>query len=129
MQGDQLLHRFFSSAVWLLVGLTAYRAVLHLGAADEIVGAYPGGYDLRVLLGPLVLLLAELFLWYRFFRFRKRPARAFAGIVGAYVLLMVIAVNLITADLYGREVPVTFLWLYLYAGAGHLAYALFGADN
>jgi hypothetical protein len=71
----------------------------------------------------------SLFLWFRLFRHEHEPARVFAGIMGAYILLMIIFVNLIVANLNEREIPVVVVWLYVYAGMGHLAYAFFGRQR
>lgn len=96
---------------------------------DQVIGAYPAGYDFKVFLGPFFLAGFELFLWFRMFIHEREPARIFAGIMGAYILLMIIFVNLIVADLYEREVPVLVVWLYVYAGVCHLAYAFFGRQR
>lgn len=120
---------FFVSAVWLFIALNGYKVIEHLLHADSIIGGYPAGYDMRVMLAPFFLFFFELFLWFRHFRWRRHPARLFAGIIGIYICLMVVFVSLVVADLYGRDVPAVLLWLYAYSGAGHLTYAVFGRDH
>jgi hypothetical protein len=59
------------------------------------------------------------------FRWSRHPSRIFAGIIGAYIWLMVIFVNVVVANLYDRDISIGMLWLYAYTGGGHLAYAFF----
>jgi hypothetical protein len=129
MTGERVIRLLFVSAIWLFLALNGYRVIAHVMEADSIMGAYPGGYGARVFIAPLFLLLFELFLWFRLFRWSRHPARLFAGIIGAYIWLMVIFVNLVTADLYGRELSPALWWLYAYAGAGHVLFALFGRER
>lgn len=117
------------TSVWLFIALNAYQVVIHVTAASHILGAYPGGYTYKVFIAPFALIALELFLWFRMFRQSRHPARMFAGIVGAYIWLMVILVTVVVADLYGRDLSPPLLWLYAYAGAGHLGYAVFGKER
>ena len=112
----------------MVIGVEAYQVVVHVIQSQEILDAYPGGYDIKVLIAPFMLLVAELFLWFKLFRWPCHPARIFAGLLGLYIWLMVIIVNLLVADLYDRELPDLILWLYAYAGTGHLLFALFGRE-
>lgn len=114
--------------MWLFVALNGFKVVEHIRTADQIISAYPGGFDMKILIAPFVLLIAELFLWFRFFRWQRHPAKLFAGIIGAYIWLMIIVVNSINADLYERDMPILLFCLYAYTGAGHLTYAFFGRD-
>lgn len=93
------------------------------------MGAYSGGYDFKVFIAPFFLLFFEIFLWFKMFKWCAAPARIFAGLVGLYIFLMVILVNYIVADLYDHELQVVNIWLYAFAGLGHLAYAFFGKEN
>ncbi len=63
------------------------------------------------------------------FRYPAHPARMFAGVIGLYIWLMVIFVNLVVSDLYDRNVNYIVLLIYGYAGLGHLAYAVFGKEG
>lgn len=119
---------FFVSSVWLFIGLSAYRVVLHILHAEQIIGSYPAGYDYRLLIAPFFLLGFELFLWFRMFRYAAHPSRLFAGLVGAYILLMIVFVNLVIADMNDSEVNGLLLSLYAYAGMGHLLYAMGGKE-
>ena len=118
----------FATAVWVFIGLNAYKIVVHIAHANQIIGAYPAGYDYKVLLAPFFLLGLELFLWLRMFRYAVHPARLFAGVVGAYVLFMVVVVNIIVADMNDTEMSGWLLFLYAYVAVGHLTYALFGDE-
>lgn len=118
----------FVSSVWLFVGLSAYRVVQHVLYAEQIIGSYAAGYDYRLLIAPFFLLGFELFLWFKMFRYAAHPSRLFAGVVGAYILLMIVFVNLVVADLNDDQVNGLILLLYAYAGTGHLFYAVFGRE-
>jgi len=113
----------------MLIGISATRSIVHMMQADDILDAYPGGYGIRVLIAPLFLLVAELFLWFKLFRRARAPARIFAGIVGVYILLMIVLANGLAAELYGSTLSAMLLWLYAYSSIGHLAYAYFGHEN
>lgn len=52
------------------------------------------------------------------FRYPVHPAGMFAAVIGLYILLMVILVNVIVADVYDRGVNNFVLLLYGYAGLG-----------
>ena len=119
----------FISSIWIFIGLCAYKIVLHILYASQIIGAYPGGYDFKVFVAPFFLIVMEIFLWFKMFRYCKHPARIFAGVVGLYIWLMVVLVNVIVTDLYDYEVNNYVLLLYAYAGFGHVAYALFGKER
>lgn len=119
---------FFVSSIWLFVGLSSCRAVLHVLGAEQIIGSYPAGYDYRLLIAPFFLLGFELFLWFKMFRYAAHPSRLFAGVVGAYILLMIVFVNLIVADMNDTEINGFVLFLYAYAGLGHLLYSVFGKE-
>ena len=119
----------FVSSIWTFIGLSAYRVVLHVLQAEQIIGSYPAGYDYRILIAPFFLLGFELFLWFKMFRYAAHPSRMFAGIIGAYILLMIVFVNLVVADMNDTEADGSLLLLYAYAGIGHLFYALFGREN
>lgn len=129
METDPRIRWLFITSVWLFVALSGYAVIVRIMTAENILGAYPGGYDLRVLLAPFLLLSAELFLRFRFFRRPRPPARIFAGFVGVYILLMIVFVNLVVSDLYDREASALRLWLYAYAGGGHLAFAFLGKER
>jgi len=118
----------FVTSVWLFVVLNGYRIAAHLLHADQIIGAYPGGYDFKVFVAPFFLLGLELFLWFQMFRWQRHPARIFAGIVGGYIWLMVILVGLLVADVYDKDQNAWVLLIYGYAGIGHLAYAFLGKE-
>ena len=123
----------FVTAVWMFIALNGYKIIIHVIKANSIINAYPSGYGFRVFIAPFFLLILQVFLWFKMFRWSHYPARIFAGIIGAYIWLMVIFVNLVIVDLYGSDYsynqPLTFLWLYAYAGIGYLAYAFFGREK
>ena len=120
---------FFVSSVWIFVGLSAYRVILHILQAEQIIGSYAAGYDYRILIAPFFLLGFELFLWFKMFRYAAHPSRIFAGIIGAYILLMIVFVNLVVADMNDIEIESFMLLLYAYTGIGHFFYALFGRET
>ncbi len=124
-----MLRLFFVTAIWLFIALNIYNMVVYAMNPGQVIGEYPAGYDFKVFLGPFFLVGFELFLWFRMFMHEREPARIFAGLMGAYILLMVIFVNLIVADLYEREISTIVVWLYAYAGIGHLSYAFFGRQR
>ncbi len=119
----------FVASVWLLVALCAYRMIIHVNNAGEILTSYPGGYAMKVFIAPFFLLGFELFLWFRMFRPARHPARIFAGLIGGYIFLMVVLVNGLIAEVYDRTLPATLLWLYAISGTGHLYYAFFGRER
>ena len=119
----------FVSSVWVFMGLCAYKIALHVLYANQVIGSYAAGYDYRVLVAPFFLFGLELFLWLKMFRYAVHPARMFAGVVGAYIMLMVVFVNVVVADMTGNDVSGVHLLLYAYAGMGHLVYALLGAER
>ena len=116
----------FVSSVWIFIGLCGYEMVVHVLDAAMIVGAYPAGYNIKVLIAPFFLTGMELLLWFGLFRHARRPALVFAAVVGTYILLMIVLVNWIVADLYNRDVNGVVLLIYGYAGLGHLVYAVLG---
>lgn len=119
----------FVTSVWIFIGLCGYKIVIHVLYANQIIGAYPAGYNFKVLLAPIPLIGVELFLWFKMFRFPTHPARMFAGVIGLYILLMVVFVNIVVEDLYDRDINNIVLLIYGYAGLGHIAYALFGKEG
>lgn len=119
----------FVTSVWIFIGLCGYKTVLHVLYAEQIIGGYPAGYNFKVLLGPFTLLGLELFLWFKMFRFPTHPARMFAGVMGLYILLMLVFVNILIKDLYVRDINNIELLMYGYVGLGHIAYALFGKEG
>ena len=128
MQNSRLVLFIFFTSVWVVIIESGYQLVVHAIHSQEILDAYPGGYDIKVLIAPFVLFCAEIFLWFKMFRWPSHPARIFAGLIGLYIWLMIILVNVLTADLYDRELPSYFLWLYVYAGTGHLLFAIVGRE-
>jgi len=122
------LRLFFVTSVWTLLILCALQISVHVILAGDIATAYPWGYGIKVLIAPFVLFSIELFLWARMFRHPRPPARILAGLVGAYVLLANVLVAVLITDLYHRNVNDLILLGYLYAGTGHLSFALFGRD-
>lgn len=102
---------------------------MHVLYANQIFGAYPGGYDFKVFIAPFFLIGLELFLWFKMFRYAVHPARIFAGVVGLYILLMIVFVNAVVSDLYDRDINDFVLYLYAYTGFGHMAYALLGKEG
>lgn len=129
MPTSRPLRLFFATSVWVLLALCALQISVHVIAARDIASAYPGGYGIRVLLAPFVLFVLELFLWATLFRHSRSPARLFAGLVGGYVLLMNVVVSVVVMNLYHRDVNDLVLLGYLYAGIGHVSYAVFGRDS
>ena len=119
----------FVAPVWISIGLSAYRVVAHVVNADGIVSAYPGGYGFRVFVAPFMLLGFQLFFWFRYYQRARPPARILAGLIGGYILLMIVLVNALVAEVYDRSLPETVLWLYACTSIGHLAFALFGRDD
>ncbi len=115
--------------MWTLIALSGYQIFIHISRAGDILAGYPGGYAMRVLIAPFLLLGFELFLWFWTFRRARPPARIFAGIVGAYILLMIVLVNALVAEVYGRTVPGAILGLYTLVGIGHLAFAFIGRQR
>ena len=120
---------WFVTSVWTLIGLCAYKIVQHVLYANQVLGAYPAGYSMKVLIGPMFLLGVELYLWFKMFRYPIHPARMFAAVIGLYILLMVVVVNLAVADLYDRDINNTTLLIYGFAGLGPIMYALFGKQG
>ena len=90
----------FVTSVWIFIGLCGYKIVIHILFANQIIGAYPAGYNFKVLLAPFSLIGVELFLWFKMFRVPTHPARMFAGVIGLYILLMVVFVNIVVEGLY-----------------------------
>ena len=127
--GARPLRLFFVTSVWTLLILCALQISVHVILAGDIAAAYPWGYGVRVLVAPFLLFSIELFLWARMFRHPRPPARLLAGLVGAYVLLVNVLVAVLITDLYHRNVNDLILLGYLYAGMGHLSFALFGRDT
>jgi len=123
------LRLLFVTSVWTLLVLCALQISVHVIAAGDIASAYPGGYGIRVLIAPFALFALELFLWAWIFRHPRPPARLFAGLIGAYVLVMHVVVGLLVTDLYHRNINDLVLLGYLYAGMGHVSYALFGKQS
>ena len=119
----------FFSSVWIFILLNIYQVTHHILISNEIMGKYPGGFDFKVFISPFLLLCAELFLWFKMFRYFSHPSRIFAGLIGGYVLLMTIFVNLVVSDLYNTEIPKLTLWLYFYVCFGHFVYAFFGKET
>ena len=109
--------------------LNLYDVIIHALNSQEFMGKYPGGYDFKVFIAPFVLLFGELFLWFKLFRYLAHPSRIFAGLIGGYIFLMAIFVNLIISDLYDKQLPNSTIWFYVYSGIGHLAYAFFGKES
>ena len=128
MQNHRVVWLLFVTSVWMLITLSTYRSIVHMMYVNDILGAYPGGFGYEVFLAPFLLLAAELFLWFKLFRRARSPGRVFAGIVGAYVLLMVVIVNAQVAEIYDRAMPAMLVWLYVYSSIGHLVYAYFGRE-
>ena len=129
METAKPLWVMFVTSVWAFIGLSGYKIVVHVLYANQIIGAYPAGYDFKVFIAPFFLIGLELFLWFKMFRYPAHPARMFAGVIGLYIWLMVIFVNLVVSDLYERDVNYIVLLIYGYAGLGHLAYAVFGKEG
>lgn len=119
----------FITSIWVFIGLCGYKIVLHILNANQIIGAYPGGYDFKVFIAPFFLIGLELFLWFKMFRYPTHPARIFAGVVGLYILLMIVFVNVVVSDMYDHNVNNFVLFIYTYTGFGHAAYALFGKEG
>lgn len=90
---------------------------------------YPGGFDFKVFIGPFFLLCIELFLWFKMFRHLSHPSRMIAGLIGCYIIFMMVFVNLIISDLYDTQSSKSLIWLYLYASFGHFVYAFFGEES
>lgn len=126
---SRFIRLLFVISVWLTVALSAYRIIIHLMNVDGIMDAYPGGYRFRVFIAPFMLLGFELFFWFRFYRHSRPPSRIFAGMMGGYILLMIVLVNTLVAEVYDRALPATMLWLYTIAGIGHLVFAFFGREG
>lgn len=118
----------FVTSVWALIGLCGFRAVTQYFDATRIVDGYPGGYGIKVLLAPFILLGFELTLWLKLFRYNAHPARLFSGLMGINILI-IIFINLIVADLYDRNINYIELLILCYSSLGHLAYALFGKES
>ena len=129
MEDRKTVWLLFVTSVWMLIALSAYRMIIHIERAGDILAGYPGGYAVRVLIAPFFLLGFELFLWFWTFQRARPPARIFAGIVGAYILLMIVLVNALAAEVYDRAVPVAMLGLHTLVGIGHLAFAFFGRER
>jgi hypothetical protein len=129
LTNNRIIRFLFITSVWLFIALNGYKAVIHLIKAGSFSETYPGGYSFKVFIAPFFLISFELFLWFKMFRRSRHPSRIFAGIIGAYIWLMIIFVNVVVANLYDRNLPLFMLWLYAYAGAGHLAYAFFGKER
>ncbi|UCH49746.1 MAG: hypothetical protein JSU95_08295 [Betaproteobacteria bacterium] len=129
MHNNRFVWLLFVTSVWLFIGLNGYEVIIHAINARKIVDAYPGGYGIRIFIAPFFLLAAALFLWFKMFRPMRHPARIFAGLVGGYIFLMVLLVNVLVAEVYDRTLPATLLWLYSYSGVGHLVYAFFGRER
>ena len=119
----------FVTSIWIVIGLCSYKMIIYVLSAKQIIDSYPGGYGIKVFVGPFFLFGGELFLWLKMFRYSVHPSRIFAGLVGLYILLMIVFVNAVVADLYDRDVNIFLLILYSYAGLGHIAYALFGKER
>jgi len=129
MATPRALWLFFVTAVWTLLTLCALQISVHVLIAPDIASAYPGRYGVRVLIAPFVLFVLELFLWARVFRHPRPPARLSAGLMGAYVLLINVFASVLVTDLYHHNINDLILLGYLYAGIGHLSYALFGRES
>ena len=129
MKTSRQLWIMFVSSVWVLIGLCGYEIVIHVLHANQIINAYPSGYNFKVLLAPFFLIGVELFLWFKMFRYPTHPARMFAGVIGLYIWLMVVFVNIVVSGLYDRDINNIVLLIYGYAGLGHIAYALFGKEG
>lgn len=129
MMNHKVIRYGFVSSVWLFIALNGYQIVAHVFQAEHLFDAYPGGYASRVFIAPFFLFFLALFLWFRMFRWQQRPARIFAGLIGGYIWIMVIFVNLVVADLYDREFSAALAWLYACSGSGHLLYAFFGKER
>ena len=129
MRNSRFVWPLFVTSVWMLIALCAYRVIIHANNAGEILTSYPGGYAMRVFIAPFFLLGFELFLWFKMFRRSRPPARIFAGIMGAYILLMIVLVNALIAEVYESDLPAKLLWLYAFSGIGHFVYAFFGRER
>jgi len=114
----------FVAAVWLLIGLMARVAVSNALDSTWVDRYYYAGYHARVLLAPYIVGGLQLFFWFRFFRHEDDGARVFAGMVGFFLLalLLVMALNW---RVTGPWHPLVVAALVYIAGA-HLAYAIFG---
>ena len=118
---------FFISSVWLFIGILIYacvNTVLHFKEVNEVVA---GRYHAGVVFGPFVALGLEFFFWRKFFRYPVDGARVFAAFMGLFIFLKIIFVELVVSDLLDKENDS--LWLYVYAGLGHLFFSFFGKDR
>ena len=126
---SKLLWIFFVTSVWLFIVLLIDACVdtfLHFKELNEVVA---GRYHAGVLFGPFIALGMELFFWRRFFRYPVDGARVFAALMGLFIFLKIILVELIVSDLLDKENDSLMMWLFVYAGSGHLFFALFGKDK
>ncbi|MGB5833104.1 MAG: hypothetical protein WBG92_14070 [Thiohalocapsa sp.] len=126
--GRSLTRLVLRLSVWLLIVLCAWQALRHIAMADQILSD-EGPFGLRTLLWPFVVLGLELILWLRWLRPRRAPGRLFAGLMGAYLLLGVVLVNLVFADMHDHDISAGLLWLYGLIGTAHLWYAIAGSEH
>ena len=113
----------FLVAVWLCVASNLHQLWRFTSQVQQLNAAY-GPWTPRIVVAPLLLACAQLFLFFRFYRFGGAAARVAAACAGV-VLGLIVLVQLLRASI---DIPVSVsgTWLYTYFAASHLAYALFG---
>lgn len=119
----QLLRINFVAAVWLSIAFNLYglwNYTLHVQQLNADWGPWVG----RVVMAPLAHAGAQIFLWFRFYRFGASGARIAAACAGV-AFAIIVSIQLLRASI---DIPISIsgTWLYAYFAASHLAYALFG---
>jgi hypothetical protein len=119
----RLLRINFIFAVWLCIVTNCYQFLGYTVHVQELRSQF-GPWMPRVALAPLLLAGAQLFLWFRFYRFGGVAGRIAAGCAGA-ALGLIVLIQLLRASI---DIPISAsgIWLYTYFAASHFAYAFLG---
>jgi hypothetical protein len=129
MRKTDLLWLAFAVSVWMFILLNGYEAVYHLTHTQFSSPPYPNRYALGASILPIMLFGFELYMWFRFFRHPREPAKIFSGLIGGYIFLFVIVIHLLSTGSYEYSSNESLILAYLYIGGAHLSFAFFGEET